>query len=342
MSFFERLAHQISAKAENASRQALSVSMIRAGDVDEYLESIRGYHARIMQIEKGQFVAKAVQTQLAGVVFIATQYKRAVVRSGEPPGGKITFAVGMSDVPALCQGARFEPQDLLFLPPGSEFDIVSVAGHSIAAVSFPVELVRETASMLGLGAAGSAPTSLVVGLQRNEADSVRAMFDAFFNETAARPFNQRAASWALIKQDELLRVLLRCVNNTAPASKSISNSERARVLKAALAAINDSSDDVLGVGDLCRVARSSERTLDYAFTERFGLSPAQYMKARRLNGARNDLCRQHEPVVKIAEIANKWGFWHLGQFAKDYHTWFGELPSETYERRQPARRGHFK
>jgi AraC family ethanolamine operon transcriptional activator len=72
--------------------------------------------------------------------------------------------------------------------------------------------------------------------------------------------------------------------------------------------------------------------LDHAFTERFGLSPALYMKARRLNGAREDLCGEHETTMKVADVANKWGFWHLGQFAKDYRNWFFELPSNTYQR----------
>jgi AraC family ethanolamine operon transcriptional activator len=106
------------------------------------------------------------------------------------------------------------------------------------------------------------------------------------------------------------------------------------VLKAALAAINDQPKEVLTVGDLCRIARASERTLHYAFRERFGLAPAHYMKARRLNGARDDLSRAQEPHTKIADIANKWGFWHMGQFARDYRAWFRELPSATYERKQ--------
>jgi AraC family transcriptional regulator, ethanolamine operon transcriptional activator len=114
----------------------------------------------------------------------------------------------------------------------------------------------------------------------------------------------------------------------------ISNGERARVLTAALTAICDHPEDVLTVSDLCRIAKTSERTLDYAFTENFGSSPALYMKARRLNGARNDLCREHKPTVKIADIANKWGFWHLGQFARDYRGLFGELPSDTYQRKR--------
>jgi AraC family ethanolamine operon transcriptional activator len=32
---------------------------------------------------------------------------------------------------------------------------------------------------------------------------------------------------------------------------------------------------------------------------------------------------------RIADVANRWGFWHMGQFAADYRRQFGELPSET-------------
>jgi len=28
-------------------------------------------------------------------------------------------------------------------------------------------------------------------------------------------------------------------------------------------------------------------------------------------------------------MANRHGFWHMGQFAKDYKNLFGELPSQT-------------
>jgi AraC family transcriptional regulator, ethanolamine operon transcriptional activator len=335
MSFFDKLAHQISANAENPPRQLFSASITRAGDVDEFLETIRGYRVRLMQIEKGPLVAEAIQTRFAGVLFTATQYQRAVVHSGEPPPGKITFVVGLSEVPILFQGIRFGPHDLLMLTPGDEIDVVSQAGCGLAAVSFPFNLVREAASLLGLTPLAPLSSRVVIGLEPEKASLLRAAFSSFLNEAVATPLNERAStSWALTKQKGLLRFLLNCIVDTSSKTKSASNGERARVLKAALEAINDSTeDDVITVGDLCRIARASERTLDYAFAERFGLSPAQYMKARRLNAARDDFCRDHEHEMKIADIANKWGFWHLGQFARDYQTWFGELPSETYERR---------
>jgi AraC-like DNA-binding protein len=33
--------------------------------------------------------------------------------------------------------------------------------------------------------------------------------------------------------------------------------------------------------------------------------------------------------VTVAEVAAKWGFWHLGRFASTYRATFGELPSQS-------------
>jgi AraC family ethanolamine operon transcriptional activator len=33
----------------------------------------------------------------------------------------------------------------------------------------------------------------------------------------------------------------------------------------------------------------------------------------------------------VHEIARRWGFWHIGEFAADYRRLFGELPSQTFK-----------
>ena len=83
------------------------------------------------------------------------------------------------------------------------------------------------------------------------------------------------------------------------------------------------------VRDLCRTIGVSERTLQYAFVAHFGVTPASYLKAVRLNGARREFRRSDPLDAKISEIAGRWGFWHMGQFAADYRKQFGELPSQT-------------
>jgi len=53
----------------------------------------------------------------------------------------------------------------------------------------------------------------------------------------------------------------------------------------------------------------------------------------RLNGVRRQLGRV-APDIPITDVANSWGYWHMGQFAADYRKHFGELPSVTRQRVQ--------
>ena len=95
--------------------------------------------------------------------------------------------------------------------------------------------------------------------------------------------------------------------------------------------IDAHADEPPAIQDVCRAAGVSWRTLDNAFRVLFGVTPKRYLQAMRLDGVRKEL-RRKGPSAKIADIANHWGFWHMGQFAADYRRQFGELPSETTRR----------
>ena len=249
-----------------------------------------------------------MQTELTGVLLSAAQYGRSLVHAGEPPSRKITFAVGMSRLPARWRGHDLGPHDLRVLPTsGAEIDLVTQAGYGIATASFPLDLVKATVDNLGLPPIAHGANSLVIPLERSKANMLRALFGTAFSDAVTIPHGDQAANWSVTKQEDLLRILLSCSGNAASKTKSASNCERARVTKAAIAAINDRPGEILSIGDLCRIARASERTLDNAFMERFGLSSALYMKIQRLNGARHELCEEHEPLMSIADVANKWG-----------------------------------
>jgi AraC family ethanolamine operon transcriptional activator len=55
-----------------------------------------------------------------------------------------------------------------------------------------------------------------------------------------------------------------------------------------------------------------------------------YFKARRLNAVRHELRAAAAGTTSIGTIAQRWGFWHSGEFAGDYRRLFGELPSQTF------------
>ncbi len=79
------------------------------------------------------------------------------------------------------------------------------------------------------------------------------------------------------------------------------------------------------------VAGVSLRSLYAGFKEHCGLSPMQYLRALRLDGARQSLLG--EPACSIATIAMRWGFAHLGRFSLEYKERFGESPSQSLRAR---------
>lgn len=91
--------------------------------------------------------------------------------------------------------------------------------------------------------------------------------------------------------------------------------------------------DPLSLVTLSEEAGTCARTLNYAFTRRFGISPVKYHTLRRLEGARRDLKRGRPVETTVTDIATAWGFWHFGRFAQAYRLQFGERPSETLARK---------
>jgi AraC family ethanolamine operon transcriptional activator len=83
------------------------------------------------------------------------------------------------------------------------------------------------------------------------------------------------------------------------------------------------------ITELCDAANISERTLEYAFRERYGMTPKKFSLVYRLNRVRRQLRNTEPGAALVSEIARQYGFWHMSQFATDYRRQFGELPSAT-------------
>lgn len=86
--------------------------------------------------------------------------------------------------------------------------------------------------------------------------------------------------------------------------------------------------DAPTVGDVAKRVGVSARTLSGGFQRFRGISPRDFLAARRLEGFRADL--ETAPAhLSVSEIAVDWGFSNLGALAGRYRDRFGELPSQT-------------
>lgn len=98
--------------------------------------------------------------------------------------------------------------------------------------------------------------------------------------------------------------------------------------------LDTNSDRAVYLQEVCTTLNVSASTLRRCCEEHLGMSPMQYLWLRRMNLARHELQRQRSQT-SVTEIALNFGFWHLGRFADEYRSMFGEPPSATLTRKTP-------
>jgi len=107
---------------------------------------------------------------------------------------------------------------------------------------------------------------------------------------------------------------------------------RDRAVRLCLDAIAGANPADINATDLCDLAGVSTRTLEYAFREWFDLGPAAFLRSRHMLAVRKALSEAEPDQPGVGEMAARFGFWHSGQFARDYKTRFNEAPSATLAR----------
>jgi len=140
-------------------------------------------------------------------------------------------------------------------------------------------------------------------------------------------------SWSKVFNIDMPVLLAKVVAGKAYIPDFRTPQLRSAALQRAIEVLGNYDQLPQSVDSLCRMACCSWDTLMRGFKDEFGLTPKAYMKSRRLAAVQAELVRLGSDAV-ISDIANKWGFWHMGNFAAAYRKQFGELPSATLNRQQ--------
>jgi transcriptional regulator GlxA family with amidase domain len=117
-----------------------------------------------------------------------------------------------------------------------------------------------------------------------------------------------------------------------PGEVCLGNRSASHIARLARGYIEDHYSKTIRMEDVCGHTGASLRTLQRSFREYFQVSPSDYIKARRLNAARQDLLAGAPSRARVARIALDNGFVHLGRFSIDYREHFCESPRETLAR----------
>lgn len=315
-----------------STSQAYAGSTAHFDEVAQLNASGGDWDLEFSQLGTGKLGAtvRRIETKSLGIVHLELQ--NAVLQTGSAPKGTRTFTVLGPGCPTYqwC-GLEVSSSQHLSFDHRNGYESISPKGFSGFAVSISEDLL---ASALDKMQASDLVARLPAGgtLKSNDTSALRRHYANLFwylnifsqEEKTPGEHQQQFDSAEQALYDELALLIAQ-----GEVDKHHCNPrQKFQTLKTAVGYITDNARDAITVADICGQAGVSPRTLERAFREQLGISPKACIKKVRLEGTRRDL-QAASASNRVNDIAAQWGFWHMGDFARDYFCEYSELPSTT-------------
>jgi len=277
-----------------------------------------------IQLKPGKFSVELTQLVSANFQLGHAKFNLASKQEGVSPEGMWTFAF-VDNKKTFWRNYKVKPHSIIIYAPGSEVNAVSSAGFEVTVFSVSDIYLREIAKKLNIEAFYQALKK--IELLETKSSLWKGLSQSILNELSKHKQNSTYhTDMGFVKKfsEDLLIVLKDSIISTNKVSS-----------KKRLKSLHDSEEYILQkitqsftVLDIASSVGVSERTLLYAFNNRFGIGTKAFIKVLKFNHAYHALHKENNKST-VALIARSSGFWHMGQFYKDYKKFFGELPSKT-------------
>jgi len=294
-------------------------------DADEALEAaFRDRGQFEIQATSRNFRMSARTALLGSVRLVRFNFRDAVIRSHGRPHFGIHVPLS-GNIRYERDGHPDHHRGVIGIAPETEAHAHFDGGAGILVATTPVDALERTARLL-LGRSG--PLALDRALpERDATGGVFARHALFvWNELARGDLLQSPIAMAETEGALLARMVAVVSADTPSANAPPDRVTRARQY------IQENLHRPIRAAEIAEAAGVSGPTLAREFRRHLATSPVAYARARRLDRANRDLNCAHRDETSVAEVAARWGFTHLGEFAAAYARQFGERPSETLRR----------
>lgn len=299
---------------------------------DELQATVRHWNLDFRQTEAGGFRGKVLQFSSPRLLIADAEFGRKLHQRGVSPPGFQTIAIPKHPSQTIVwHGFDVGYDQMMVFPQDGGLDSASDQFFGVYTVSIPESILELTLDdRLAKRRINNTTSATVLRCDRPQIEKLRNLLSCLVQSAIRQQPDQKTIS---LNQDALIdRTIDQVVALLAESSnrdvKELSKKRRS-VVEGAIPYIQRYANEQLTVDDVCNEIGVSTRTLQYAFQQCLGVTPKAYIQAIRLHGVHAELKETSKPGVSISDVAMRWGFWHMGDFAKSYRRHFGQLPSET-------------
>ena len=298
--------------------------VFRAADIDEMASAFTGWQMDVVQQECGKFQGCLNGFSSAGgkINFYSAAINRRVFANGHHLPGSVMFTFIECPTSSTWNGEDIQPFKLFISEAERGLDLDAGKGFISYSVSVDKHLLEKWFWEEGIRTPGSWNFCLDFKKARR-LERARDLHRVISNAVYRGEFSITEFKLILIgalhplSKKELSRIAI----NFAPIHESV-----------------EMIHEAVRLGQEINLERVLEfyggpmRTFYYNFKKYTGCTPHQYIKNLRLAAVHKTLKKADPGNVGVKEVAYQYGFRHLGQFAKDYHQLFGEMPSHRLKR----------
>ena len=302
----------------------------------EMTKTLKNWDIEIRQLEPSVVNDTVTLLKAKNIYLSQFQFTGKTHQKGEfPPGRTFVFHCG-EDSKILWRNKDVSSNSLMICPVGAKLDAITRGTlASPHAITLPEELLlsrlqsKEQDIYMELVTAHD-----LIPIDPNKIKTVKDIFDKYIKGAEEDPKLIDSNNYQNCLEEELISALIETLFSYENYHCPDTDIALSKIWEKLEKYMEVHKNEPFRVSEVSQAVSVSESTLNRLFNTKFGISPKPYLIKLRLNAAHQDLNQSSPDKIKIYMIANKWGFWHMGQFAADYRKLFGELPMETLNKPQ--------
>ena len=290
--------------------------------LEQLVEGVQHFDFDFRLLGTEGFLGRVKQLISADIFIGYARFHRSLDQAGATPAGFRTFVIPGKDCLGFWwRGHSIKNNDLLIFPRSNELHSSSGSDFEVFTVSIRETCLEQLADELGVSEIRENRHE-VIHLDPGISHNLRMLAERIVKSNGGVK---------TIEDSRLLAEKLTLKLSSDRAIKRPSLRKRDMAVNRIIEYVRNTQSPTPELAKLCRLARVSERTLQYAFREHYGIAPNTFVKRWKLNAVRQSLLLASQEADTVFSIAMDHGFHHQGQFSADYRELFAELPSRTLE-----------
>jgi AraC-like DNA-binding protein len=312
--------------------------LISSANVDEVFASMPQLQIEHQVLSRPQGISRSGSMLLPGMALTSNMINARSRATGGVPRGHMVLAVDIAGVPGRqFGGTLLQPDDALIGYDGAEFDYLNSAGFCGVSMVVPgTQIEAAVESRFGAGFTLAQYHHVQTWQLDNRKSSLHwQLFKSMANLLHQNTLSLSAAS-AMFAGADITDVIASIVG--AHLRQGADQGKRLWVHRRPVARraeefMHAHLHEPITLHQICKAARASERTVEYAFNELYAMGAKKFLRVLRLNRAQRLLRSPEAKFIAVQDIAHSCGFWHMGHFSTNYRRLFGEAPTQTQQRR---------